>query len=325
MLDASNQTGTRALLQALRKVIAPSNTSTRSDILRQYRSLLEQAPQRGVSPQDWVLNYVTALQRAISADPPGIHDSLYIEDFLRAVQKRIAPDWATRNDLADSTARPANSTAINRIQLAGPPGRRRGKLPAGHQRRLPQANYRGLRKRPQVSEDIRCHQGTRGTKHAQHGCEESQQARQEGQGPKSSIPSGWALRDQGRSAVLRRLRWPSTPVPSLEQRQADSGASSRQPLRSRQDGRRPGRRALPQEALAESTVRQILRDLPSEPDQPQNPTGRASAHSHHAHAVPHHHDRLHRRPSANSGGDDVLEPALRLRDQAHPWQQERSG
>ncbi|AEO63074.1 uncharacterized protein THITE_109000, partial [Thermothielavioides terrestris NRRL 8126] len=96
IMEAENVTGTRGFIQTLRKIIAPSNSATFTALAEEYATVLARGSQSGVEPRTWILEYMSVLHRARAANIAAVTDATAVTTFLKTVQRRLDPEWATR-------------------------------------------------------------------------------------------------------------------------------------------------------------------------------------------------------------------------------------
>jgi hypothetical protein len=112
----------KAIVRLLKRDCAPSERMIETSIRSEYREIL--ANTTGQDPLRWYARWHQAYVRAQARNIPEISGQLAIQDFLVAVGKRFAPDWARwqLEDLAfaqeTETARPSLSLEqLGRVAL----------------------------------------------------------------------------------------------------------------------------------------------------------------------------------------------------------------
>ena len=89
------ETSVRALVIALKRMLAPSTESVESALREEYNRLLSRARHGGVNPKKWIDEWIEVYSRATAYGIPEVSGSLAVRNFLNAVRVRIAPDWAS--------------------------------------------------------------------------------------------------------------------------------------------------------------------------------------------------------------------------------------
>lgn len=82
------------LVRSLRQELAPSHASTLNSVRVEYRTHLEAAKQGRITPAAWFEKWSFLYMRAKAYKLPEVTGVLAAQDFLEAVARRMAPDWA---------------------------------------------------------------------------------------------------------------------------------------------------------------------------------------------------------------------------------------
>jgi hypothetical protein len=94
-LEKSKQSSIREVLKALLTKYGSTDTVQITAARRAYSSVLLQASKEGVSPKRWFTNWKKALNRARALKIAEIEGTLVVIEFLMALQRKLAPTWAT--------------------------------------------------------------------------------------------------------------------------------------------------------------------------------------------------------------------------------------
>ncbi|OHW95249.1 reverse transcriptase domain protein [Colletotrichum incanum] len=90
-----NQTSLRSILRILKRQHALSNSTSQTLVREEYLAVMDRA-NSSISPTTWLAEWRHAYLRAVVTKAPEVQGTLASQGFLRAVSRRIAPSWATR-------------------------------------------------------------------------------------------------------------------------------------------------------------------------------------------------------------------------------------
>ncbi|KZL79198.1 reverse transcriptase domain protein [Colletotrichum incanum] len=90
-----NQTSLRSILRILKRQHALSNSTSQTLVREEYLAVMDRA-NSSISPTTWLAEWRHAYLRAVVTKAPEVQGTLASQSFLRAVSRRIAPSWATR-------------------------------------------------------------------------------------------------------------------------------------------------------------------------------------------------------------------------------------
>jgi hypothetical protein len=97
MIDGDPQSKSwtlQLLLRILKRDYAPSETSARTLAQSTYRKKLAVVKAGRVNPKEWLQEWRAAYQDALLYDLPDVKGPLAVLDFIKAVQEKLAPEWA---------------------------------------------------------------------------------------------------------------------------------------------------------------------------------------------------------------------------------------
>jgi CRISPR/Cas system Type II protein with McrA/HNH and RuvC-like nuclease domain len=89
----NNDTTLKGLIRKLKETLSPTREDAVEKARKDYRNHLTNAG-RAQNPRDWVLQWKTLYLTAKSYQVEEVEGSLAVTDFLVAVRKKMAPDWA---------------------------------------------------------------------------------------------------------------------------------------------------------------------------------------------------------------------------------------
>jgi hypothetical protein len=89
----NNDTTLKGLIWKLKETLSPIRKDAVEKARKDYRNHLTNAG-RTQNPRNWVLQWKTLYLTAKSYQVGEVEGSLAVTDFLVAVRKKVAPDWA---------------------------------------------------------------------------------------------------------------------------------------------------------------------------------------------------------------------------------------
>lgn len=85
----------QVIVRKLKERLAPSRHSIVNSARTRYLQALDSARQGSINPETWYRQWYDAYVRGKAEDIPEVTGQLAAQDFILAVGRRIAPDWAT--------------------------------------------------------------------------------------------------------------------------------------------------------------------------------------------------------------------------------------
>jgi CRISPR/Cas system Type II protein with McrA/HNH and RuvC-like nuclease domain len=89
----NNDTTLKGLIRKLKETLNPTRKDAVKKARKDYRNHLTNAG-RAQNPRNWVLQWKTLYLTAKSYQMKEMEGSLAVTDFLVAVRKKMAPNWA---------------------------------------------------------------------------------------------------------------------------------------------------------------------------------------------------------------------------------------
>jgi hypothetical protein len=89
----NNDTTLKGLIRKLKETLSPTREDAVEKARKDYRNHLTNAG-KAQNPRDWVLQWKTLYLTAKFYQVGEVEGSLAVTDFLVAVRKKVAPDWA---------------------------------------------------------------------------------------------------------------------------------------------------------------------------------------------------------------------------------------
>jgi hypothetical protein len=89
----NNDTTLKGLIRKLKKTLSSIREDAVKKARKNYRNHLTNA-EKAQNPRNWVLQWKTLYLTAKSYQVKKVEDFLAVTDFLVAVRKKVAPDWA---------------------------------------------------------------------------------------------------------------------------------------------------------------------------------------------------------------------------------------
>ena len=85
----------QGFVRFLKERLEPSQTSLASLVRQEYRAVMEQVKSANVSKEQWMKDWEAAYRKAEGLSVTEIEGPLATKDWLRAIQARMAPVWAS--------------------------------------------------------------------------------------------------------------------------------------------------------------------------------------------------------------------------------------
>jgi hypothetical protein len=89
----NNDTILKGLIRKLKETFSPTRENAVEKARKDYRNHLTNAG-KAQNPRDWVLQWKTLYLTAKSYQVKEVEGSLAVTDFLVAIRKKMAPNWA---------------------------------------------------------------------------------------------------------------------------------------------------------------------------------------------------------------------------------------
>jgi hypothetical protein len=89
----NNDTTLKGLIRKLKKTLSSTREDAVEKARKDYRNHLTNA-ERAQNPRDWVLQWKTLYLTAKSYQIEEVEGFLAVTDFLVAIRKKVAPNWA---------------------------------------------------------------------------------------------------------------------------------------------------------------------------------------------------------------------------------------
>jgi hypothetical protein len=89
----NNDTTLKGLIRKLKETLSPTREDAVEKARKDYRNHFTNAG-RAQNPRDWVLQWKTLYLTAKFYQVKEVEGSLAVTDFLVAIRKKVAPDWA---------------------------------------------------------------------------------------------------------------------------------------------------------------------------------------------------------------------------------------
>jgi hypothetical protein len=89
----NNDTILKGLIRKLKETFSPTREDAVEKARKNYRNHFTNAG-RAQNPRDWVLQWKTLYLTAKSYQVKEVENFLAVTDFLVAIRKKMAPDWA---------------------------------------------------------------------------------------------------------------------------------------------------------------------------------------------------------------------------------------
>jgi CRISPR/Cas system Type II protein with McrA/HNH and RuvC-like nuclease domain len=89
----NNDTTLKGLIRKLKETLSPIRENAVEKARKDYRNHLTNAG-RAQNPRNWVLQWKTLYLTAKSYQVKKVEGSLAVTDFLVAIRKKMAPNWA---------------------------------------------------------------------------------------------------------------------------------------------------------------------------------------------------------------------------------------